>query len=263
MKNFMTESGIKLKKRRLLISGTAAKDILLSTPLLRWYLQRGLIVTNIEQVVEFVPTTPFQDFVNDITHHRQIADKVPSKKIIALNRKICGNAAYGSLILDKQKYTRTQNVKGLTKAKFAINQSNFKSLTEVGEDVFQVDTVPRRIRLDIPTYLGVWILLHAKLRMLEFVWDFLDKFLINDKWVIGQMDTDSIYFAISEVTLTDAVKPELREQFNKMNKNYCGPQKHPKSFIPRACCKEHSWLDSCTPNIFITFYTTNNHVPMC
>ena len=121
MMDLIQQNGINLKKRRLLISAMAAKDILLSTPLLKWYLQKGLIVTNINQVVEYVPTKPFVGFVNDITHHRQMADKLPSKKIIALNKKLTGNSSYGSLILHKQKYTKTKNIKGLSNAKMAIN----------------------------------------------------------------------------------------------------------------------------------------------
>jgi predicted NAD-dependent protein-ADP-ribosyltransferase YbiA (DUF1768 family) len=250
MMEFVQGNGINLKKRRLLISAMAAKDILLSTPLLQWYLQKGLIVTKIDQVVEFVPSKPFVSFVNDITHHRQMADKIPSKKIIALNKKLTGNSSYGSLILDKQKYTKTKNIKGLTNAKMAINQNNFKSLTELGGDYYQLDTVPSRIRMDLPLYLGVWILLYAKLRMLQFVWDFMDVFLISNKWVIGQMDTDSIYFSISELTLTDAVKPELRAQFQRMISHQCTSLKTNTCYIARDCCDEHAWLDSRTPDLF-------------
>jgi predicted NAD-dependent protein-ADP-ribosyltransferase YbiA (DUF1768 family) len=227
-----------------------AKDMLLSSPLLKWYLEHGLVVTKIQQVIEFVETTPFQDFVNDITHYRQMGDKVPSRKIIAMNKKLTGNAAYGSLILDKQKYTKTRNVSGLMNAKMAINQSNFKALSVIGEHLYQVDTVPARIHMNLPTYLGLWILLYAKLRMLQFVVDFLDKYLNPEQWVIGQMDTDSLYLGVSERTLEAAVKDEYKEHFQKMTKQQCGDATHPDNFIPRTCCREHNWLDSRTPDMF-------------
>ena len=121
MRTFIAENNIKLKSRKWLISSMAATDILLSSPLLKWYLERGLVVTKIQQVIEFVDTTPFQDFLNDITYHRQMADKIPSRKIIAMNKKLTGNAAYGSSILDKQKYTKTKNISGLMNAKMAVN----------------------------------------------------------------------------------------------------------------------------------------------
>ena len=250
MRDFIQSHDIKIKKRRLLISAMAAKDFLVSTALLKWYLQRGLVVTKIHQLIEFVPTSPFIGFVNDITHHRQMADKDPNKKIIALNKKLTGNSSYGSLILDKQKYTKTKNIRGLSKARMAVNQSNFKSVTELGDDYYQLDVVPARIRFDLPLYLGVHILLHAKLRMLEFVWDFLDKYLTPSKWNIGQMDTDSIYCGITEVKLTDAVKPELKAEFEMILHHRCTTSAHKNAFIPRECCDHHTWLDSKTPNLF-------------
>jgi hypothetical protein len=104
MQSFFEKNDIKTKKR--LISRYTAKDILLFNPLLQWYLQQGLVVTKIEQVLELVATEPLECFVIDITHHRQMTEKIPRCKIIVLNKKMTGNSVYGSLILDKQKYTR-------------------------------------------------------------------------------------------------------------------------------------------------------------
>jgi ribA/ribD-fused uncharacterized protein len=210
-------------------------------------------VTKISQVIEFVATKPFESFVNDITHHRQMADKYPNRKIIALNKKIIGNSAYGSLILDKEKYTRTRNVKGDVNAKIAINERNFKALSHIGEELYQVDSVPNRIKMDLPSYLGVWLLLHAKLRMLQFVMDFLNKFLVYKCWVIGQMDTDSIYYSITKRLLIDVVKSEYKIIFQNMLTGCCSDlnaQQRQCRFIPRECCDHHRWLDSRTPNIF-------------
>ena len=59
----------------------------------------------------------------------------------------------------------------------------------------------------------------AKLRMLQFYYDFLDYYLDRRDYKLIQMDTDSMYFALSYGTLEEAVKPELREQFEKEKKN--------------------------------------------
>jgi predicted NAD-dependent protein-ADP-ribosyltransferase YbiA (DUF1768 family) len=104
--------------------------------------------------------------------------------------------------------------------------------------------------MDLPGYLGNWILLYAKLRMLQFVFDFLDKYLIYKYWVIGQMDTDSIYLSISKQLLIQAVKNELKKQFQNMLTGHCNDDKCTHRFIPRECCGHHHWLDSRTPNIF-------------
>ncbi|CAC5392373.1 unnamed protein product [Mytilus coruscus] len=51
------------KPRRLLIGGMRARQMLIATPLLKWCLQHGMVVSKIYQVVEFTPQRCFRDFV--------------------------------------------------------------------------------------------------------------------------------------------------------------------------------------------------------
>jgi hypothetical protein len=44
------------KPRRLLIGGMRGREMLIITPLLKWYLEHGMLVTKIYQVVEFTRT---------------------------------------------------------------------------------------------------------------------------------------------------------------------------------------------------------------
>ena len=60
----------------------------------------------------------------------------------------------------------------------------------------------------------------AKLRMLQFYYDFLDRYLDRKDFELIQMDTDSNYMAISGKTLEEIVKPEMREEFEKEKKNW-------------------------------------------
>lgn len=73
------------------------KKMLLSTPLLKWYLDHGLQVTRIYQVVEFNAQACFKNFVNDLTEARRMGDARPD------TMKFIGNSGYGSLIMDKTK----------------------------------------------------------------------------------------------------------------------------------------------------------------
>lgn len=50
------------KPRRLLIGDLSAKRLLLATPLLKWYLDHGLVVSDVHQVVEFRKQRCFQSF---------------------------------------------------------------------------------------------------------------------------------------------------------------------------------------------------------
>ena len=50
--------------------------------------------------------------------------------------------------------------------------------------------------------------------MLEFYYDFLDKFVDRRDFELIQMDTDSNYMAISGERLEDVVRPELKAEFD-------------------------------------------------
>lgn len=52
MQTYAKEMGLSENSKTLLISGSKAIKIMLATPLLKWYLEHGLIVTRIYTVVE-------------------------------------------------------------------------------------------------------------------------------------------------------------------------------------------------------------------
>ena len=56
--------------------------------------------------------------------------------------------------------------------------------------------------------------------MLQFYYDFLDHYLDRRVYELIQMDTDSMYFALSHDTLKKAVKPELLKKFEKEKKRW-------------------------------------------
>ena len=80
------------KKSRLLISGMSAKDILLSTSLLKWYMTKGMVVTKVSEVLEYCVGRPFHQFMEDVTRQRKEGARDPSKKIIAEMWKLIGNS---------------------------------------------------------------------------------------------------------------------------------------------------------------------------
>ena len=68
------------KKRRTLVGGMKAKQILLATPLLQFYLAKGMTVSNINLVVEYIPSGCFRSFTEDVTAARRTADKTPPQR---------------------------------------------------------------------------------------------------------------------------------------------------------------------------------------
>ena len=70
---------------------------------------------------------------------------------------------------------------------------------------------------------------YAKLKMLSFHYDCIDKFIDRSDFELCEMDTDSLYFALSTPRLEDAVKFEKRKEFFE---NY-------SSWFPAQACEEH------------------------
>ena len=228
-----------------------AEKILIATPLLKWYLEHGLEVTKIYQVVEFKPSRCFGDFEKEVTKCRRMGDKDSSKTIIADTMKLIGNSAYGSLIMDKEKHQQIKYVKTKKEACGAVNLPTFRKITELDNDLFEVELAKKRIVLNLPIYLGYFILQYAKLRMLQFYYDFLDVFVERSDFEFLETDTDSAYVAISGKTLEDVIKPSKRAEYDDLLYNHCYDDYiSEKQWFPRECCTKHNTFDKRTPGVF-------------
>ena len=79
IKQYGEEHGFMTQPRRSLISSYFGENILLITPLLQYYLQFGLEVTKIYEVVQFTSMTCFKGFVDRVIQARREADLDPQK----------------------------------------------------------------------------------------------------------------------------------------------------------------------------------------
>ena len=88
MKAYAEEHNIMAQPRRSLIGSMKGEKILLATPLLKWYLEHGLEVTKVHQVIEFTPQPCFKPFGDAVSDARRAGDADPSKAIIADTMKL-------------------------------------------------------------------------------------------------------------------------------------------------------------------------------
>lgn len=58
------------KNRRLFVGGMRARQMLIATPLLKWYLEHGMVMAKIYQVAEFMSHRYFRDFVREVSDNR-------------------------------------------------------------------------------------------------------------------------------------------------------------------------------------------------
>ena len=71
-----------------------------------------------------------------------------------------------------------------------------------------------------PYQCGIALYQLAKLRMLEFYYDFLDKYSSRQKFQLCYMDTDSFCLVMSGDSLDDIVKPEMKQSYEAGKKNW-------------------------------------------
>lgn len=89
-----------------------ARQLLIATPLLKWYISHGLEVTKIYQTAEYDRQKFFKSFVRDVSDARRQGDVDPSKTILADTRILEGNSAYGSTIMNQEKFQDVKYVGG-------------------------------------------------------------------------------------------------------------------------------------------------------
>jgi hypothetical protein len=70
MKAYAEEKGIMSQPRKSLVGSMYGEKIMIITPLLKWYLIKGLVVTRIYQVVEYSPAKCFQIFGEAVSNAR-------------------------------------------------------------------------------------------------------------------------------------------------------------------------------------------------
>ena len=97
-----------VKETKKLLGVMKAKKILLYTPLIEWYLQHGLRLTAVHQLIEYEPGMPFAWFPEEMANARREADKDPLKKQLGDVVKLKGNSFYGKMIEDLGRHKSTK-----------------------------------------------------------------------------------------------------------------------------------------------------------
>jgi G:T-mismatch repair DNA endonuclease (very short patch repair protein) len=265
MQDYVKRNNLGMKPRRLLIGAMKAEKMLIATPLLKWYILHGLKVSRIYQVIEYNnPTFSFRNFVKEVTEARRLGDQDSTKSVIADTMKLIGNAAFGSMIMNKAKFKTISYVKGLQEGSKIINDRLFERISEIGEEYYEVELYKKKIDLDLPTQIGFFILQYAKLRMLEFYYDFMDKYVDRRHFEYCQMDTDSAYIAIAGDSLDDVIKPSMWQEYLIALEGQCNDTlKMGKQWFPRRCCQHHIQFDKRTPGLFKVEFQGDQMISLC
>ena len=203
----------KIKNNKKLLGVMKAEKILLYSPLLKWYLNHGLQVTKIHKYISYTPGRPFKWFPEEVSSARRAADSDKNKKQLGDTAKLKGNSFYGKMIENLEKHMNTKFTTDEKLIDEIFRSPFFDDLEEISEGVFEVRQRKRRLTITRPYQCGIAVYQLAKLRMLEFYYDFVDKFCDRRDFEVIQMDTDSLYMALSANDFDDIIKPDLKELY--------------------------------------------------
>ena len=264
MKRYLEASGKLKQPQRQLIGSFFGNGILLGTPLLKWYLDHGLLVSKVHLVVQYTPEETFKPFVHEVTAARRKGDENVDCKILSDLYKLLGNSSYGKTICNKQNFVNTKYVQPHIARRLALHWS-VQQAQDISENTVELSCLPISITYDLPVQIGFMVYQYAKLKMLAFYYDFLLKFIDKKDFELCEMDTDSFYFALSTTNLDDAVKPEMREEYFSerhlwLPSESCDNPHHRATYIqsktvnfpwlPPPCCKSRLVYDKRTPGLF-------------
>ena len=190
MRQYAEENDIMSAPRRMLVGSYRGDKILLTTPLLRWYIAHGLVVDHVYQVVEYERKPCFRNFGESVSTARRNGDVDPDKSIIADTMKLLGNSAYGKTVtnVDKHRDVRYCTEGGTSTL---ISNKRFRQLDVVTDDAYEVTSSKARVTYDLPLHIGFFVYQYAKLRMLEFYYDFVDRYvaIVNNHFIRNRFVT--------------------------------------------------------------------------
>ena len=274
MKSFAEKTNIYRNPQRSLIGSMFGKKILVLTSLLKWYIDHGLKVTKVYQVIQFKKHRCFQEFGEQICNERRLGDADPSTKVRSDTAKLSGNAIYGATITNKERFTDIKYTTDLKIASSYVNKKNFMSIEELDDDVFEIEMSKRKIKLDTPIVIGFSILQIAKLRMLQFYYDFMCKYFHDSCFEYVCMDTDSAYFATCgelETLIFQHMRKQFYEEYDRwFIPPFCSAHKH--AFVRtklkglpwsmQACCLKVRNYHKRTPGLFKEEFSGNGIVAL-
>ena len=190
MRQYAEENDIMSAPRRMLVGSFHGIKLLLATPLLRWYLAHGLVVDRVYQVVSYEPKPCFQNFGDSVSAARRAGDADPDKSIIADTMKLLGNSAYGKTVTNVDRHRKVTYCTEVGTS-LLVGNKRFRQLDVVAEDAYEVTSNKARVTYDLPLHIGFFVYQYAKLRMLEFYYDFVDRYvaIVNNHFIRNRFVT--------------------------------------------------------------------------
>lgn len=150
MQKHITENGLSEKPRRVFVGGMKARAILLASPFLKWYMDKEMVVADVQQV-RVRRQRCFHSFEREVSNARRRGDGDQDKAVLAGLYKLIGSASYGSVLLNKLLNKQVKYVKGKIAASRCVDDLRFRDMCELDDNMFEAGIAKQKIILNLPT----------------------------------------------------------------------------------------------------------------
>ena len=118
--------------------------------------------------------------------------------------KLLANLSNGYQVMDRSYHTVTKYLSD-KKTHGVINTKMFKHLDQINDQLHELEMAQAVIEHRKPIFVGFFNFQYAKLRKLELYYNFFERFCDVNKFAELEMDTGSLYLALSEKELYDSI----------------------------------------------------------
>ena len=151
---------------------------MLSAPLLHWYLEHGLEVTDLHEVIEFSLMRCFSIFFffffggggggrNAFPHAKRLTMiQTWHYKETHTKQLLIGHTVRH--LLNNMKFCSTFYLNGYLSLRLVVN---FRTAAHFSDEMYKIESAKNSVKMDIQIQIGFFILNFAKLRMLQFYYD--------------------------------------------------------------------------------------------
>ena len=139
-----------------------------------------------------------------------------------------GYSGYGKTVTNVDRH---RDVKYCTEigTSALINNKRFRQLDVVTKDAYEIEMNKSVVKYTLPLHIGFFVYQYAKLRMLQFYYDSVNRYVERPLFQYCEMDTDSAYIALAGESIDGLVRADRRAHYFRNRSQW----------VPAECCDEH------------------------
>ena len=235
------------------------ENFLLKTDYIKWCLNHGLVVSKRHLFIRYNHEKSFKDFIYFVSFNCRLGGSDVDKTVVAQTSKVIGNSADGIQLTNKAKFYKTVYLNKLAATK-KTSSARFKSYDVIDRNIYDIKISMKTTCRDKPIIVGFVTLHNAKHWMLEFKYDFLEKVILPLTNRAIEVDTNSVYLALTESIIKDCMTGEACDIYTNWVQKNCIDRDYIAddvlNFLPRVCCEKHKKFDTRTTSFFIEWKQT-------